>query len=108
MLTKEIDTNPARFAWFAVKDEARRSRENAATYTSQQRGAAETVRDLLDLAYAYKGIYINYRKTFIVVKMDSPLVRDRRQAKEIDAIFTEKGYVKVKSDQGIMIRLPRK
>lgn len=103
---KELDTKPAgRFAFAAVRDAERYSDECRMLYSGRQRAAAETFKDVVSAAYSGKKIYINYRKTFIVVKVEAPTLRDRRVRRELDAICEERGYQKVQSAQGIAYRI---
>lgn len=83
------------------------SRMNAATWTSAQRAAAQTVIDLVDCAYEFEESFKNFRKTFIAIKFSKPKVIDPKQAKIIDEIFAERGYSKAVTEQGIVIRIPR-
>jgi hypothetical protein len=105
---KELNSTKARSAFFAIKDADQYNQNCMSMYTATQRSKAQTVLDLLDNAYSSKALYINYRKTFIAVKVENPTVRDRKLAREIDDIFEQNGYVKVKSAQGFIIRLIRK
>lgn len=84
-----------------------RNREAASTYTSAQRAAAQTVIDIMDLCYNYTNTFKNFRKTFIAVKLENAQVRDKKLAKQVDAILEAKGYVKVKTPQGLVVRMPR-
>jgi len=108
MQEKEIGTVGAGyFARGAAINAEMRNRELSHSYSSEQRAKAATARDLIDTAYAYSNIYINYRKTFIAIKVESARVRDKRFAKEMEDIFASQGYTKVVSDQGVVYRLPR-
>ena len=77
------------------------------TYSSQQRAAARTLADIIDLAY--KGtVYINYRRQFISVKLASgALVRDRNCAAELKLLCAERGYAVVSTPQGTIFRIAR-
>jgi hypothetical protein len=83
------------------------NRMNSATYTSVQRASAQTVIDLFDLAYSFKDAFKNFRKTFIAIKFDSARVCDKKRAAMIDEIIKERGYIKVETAQGIIVRIPR-
>lgn len=103
---RELDTKPAgRFAYAAARDADRYSDECRMRYTASQRARAETLRDIVSMAYMGSNIYINYRKTFVVIKVEKAEVRDRRMARELDEICTERNYVKTRSAQGIAFRI---
>jgi len=105
---RKLNTRSAgRFAFAASLDAERRNNENASCYSSAERSAANTARDLLDMAYAYKGLHINYRKTFIAVKVDAPLVKDKLTVRAVKDVFKEKGYEVLVSPQGIVVRIKR-
>jgi hypothetical protein len=107
MLTaRDLDTKPAgRFAYAAARDADRYSDECRMRYTASQRAQAETMRDIVCLAYTGSNTYINYRKTFIVIKVEKAEVRDRRMVRELDEICTERNYTKTRSAQGIAFRI---
>jgi hypothetical protein len=60
---KELDTKDAGgFAFAAAMDAQRQNSNNKSTYSQDQIRKALSVRDLLDSAFSYKSLYINYRK----------------------------------------------
>ncbi len=104
---KQINTETSRRPWFVKNDVERLNAKWGPTYTARQRSAAQQALDLLDSAYHYQGAYINYRKKFIAVKLDRPIKRNRLYAATADAHFADKGYSKVVSPQGFVVRIPR-
>jgi hypothetical protein len=84
-----------------------RNREMAGTYTREQQCLAQRALDLLDTAYAYANSYINYRKTFMAVKIEGAVRRDRKLAAEAVSILEDRGYEVVTTAQGIVVRIPR-
>jgi hypothetical protein len=108
MQEKELNTVSAGgYARGAAINAEYHNRMNAATYSSNQRSQAQSVIDIMDLAYKYESTYVNFRKTFIAVKIEGAIVRDRKLAQQVDEIFTEKGYTKAVTPQGIVIRILR-
>lgn len=105
IVTKELETKAANNKWFAAADAERYSRECASRYTSAQRANVLTAVDLIDMVYAYKGIHTNYRKTFIAIKVDAPVVRNRRMLNEVEDILAEKGFEKAVTPQGVVYRI---
>lgn len=103
---RELDTKSAgRYAFAAAKAADRYSEECRMLYTPKQQAQAETVRDIVALAYMGKEIYITYRKTFVTIKVELPEARDRRIVRELEAICLERGYTKTRSAQGISFRI---
>jgi hypothetical protein len=103
--TTELETKKSKSAWFAINDADRYSTECASRYTSKQRATAQTAVDLLDMAYRYKGLYTNFRKTFIAIKVDNAQVKNRAVLIEVDAILEGKGFTKAVTPQGVVYRL---
>jgi hypothetical protein len=104
---KELETKQAgQFAFAAVMDAQRQNSNNKSTYTQEQVRKALTVRDLLDSAFSYKTLYINYRKKFIAVKAEGARARDS-MAREVVALFESNGYDVAQSPQGLIVRIAK-
>jgi hypothetical protein len=102
---KELDTKEAgTFAFAAVMDAQRRNTNNKSLYTQEQIRKALIVRDLLDSAFSYSNLYINYRKKFIAVKVEGARAKDS-MSKQIIELFEQLGYGVVSTQQGIIVRL---
>lgn len=105
----ELETKSAgAFARGAAINAVMENRKNASTYTWQERSTAQTALDLLDLAFACKDSYINYRKTFIAVKLEKPVVKSKKMLAEVESILEGKGAVKIVTAQGVTYRFNRK
>lgn len=101
----ELDSKSAgQYARAAAIRADQYSRECRMRYTPAQHAVAETFRDVVELAYAGRA-YITYRKTYVTVKVERPVLRDRRVRTEVDAVAAERGYVKTISAQGIAYRV---
>jgi hypothetical protein len=104
---KELDTKAAgSYAYAAARDAQRQNSNNKSTYSQDQIRRALTVRDLLDSAYTYKNLYINYRKKFIAVKAEGARARDA-MAKEVVQLFETNGYLVAQSPQGLIVRIAK-
>ena len=104
---KELDTKDAGgFARAAAMDAQRRNSNNKSHYTQEQVRKALTVRDLLDSAFSYKTLYINYRKKFIAVKAEGARAKDR-MAREVVALFESNGYCVAQTPQGLLVRIAK-
>lgn len=105
---KDLNNKPAgRFSFAAAKDAGRYSDECRMTFTPSQRAHVETFRDILVLAYSADEVFVNFRKTIISIKLTKPQVRDRKIVRELDAICAERGYVKARSEQGLLYKIPK-
>ena len=104
---KELDTKQAgRFALAAVLDARRRNTNNKSLYSQDQIRKALSVRDLLDYAFSYTSLYINYRQKFISIKVEGARARDT-MAKKVIALFETQGYGVVSTQQGIIVRVDK-
>ena len=104
---KELDTKDAgTYAFAAVMDAERQNSNNKSHYTQEQVRQALTVRDLLDSAFSYKTLYINYRKKFIAVKAEGARAKDS-MAKEVVALFESNGYTVAQTPQGLLVRIAK-
>ena len=104
---KELETKQAGgFAYAAAMDAQRQNSNNKSTYTQEQVRQALTVRDLLDSAFSYNTLYINYRKKFIAVKAEGARARDS-MAKQVVALFESNGYDVASTPQGLIVRIAK-
>jgi hypothetical protein len=90
----------------AVRNAELLNAQQQRTYSQAQQRQAVTARDLLDTAYNYSELYINYRKKFIAIKLEGAQARSAI-VKEVEALFAEQGYSRVDTPQGIIYRIPR-
>lgn len=108
METKELEYKGAgKFAWFAARDARMRSYENSCLFTEAEKTRAERVRMGLMLAYNAKEFHIEYRKKFISVKLDKPIVRDRKALQLLEKDYEVFGTVKRVTEQGVTYRIPK-
>ena len=104
---KELDTKDAgQFARAAAMDAQRRNSNNKSHYTQEQVRQALTVRDLLDSAFSYKTLYINYRKKFIAVKAEGARAKDA-MARDVVRLFESNGYCVAQTPQGLLVRIAK-
>jgi len=83
------------------------SKEHRHRYTAREQSRAETVKDLLELAYRGT-VYVNFRKQFIAIKLAAgALKRDRYYVEQFELFVKESGYKVVTTAQGTIIRIPR-
>ena len=104
---KELDTKDAgSYAYAAARDAQRQNSNNKSHYTQDQIRKALSVRDLLDSAFTYKNLYINYRQKFIAVKAEGARARDS-MAKEVVELFESNGYNVASTPQGVIVRIAK-
>lgn len=104
MKALELNTQEAPNKWWAALDARQRNLNNASRYTEQQKIAAERMRWALELVYSAKNIYITYGARGISIKVDKPVVRDRKELRLLEAGWELAGIVKKVSAQGIIYR----
>jgi len=106
-MIKELDTKPAgRYAFAAARDAERQNSNNKSHYTQQQIQRAVTARDLIDTAFSYTKLYINYRAKFIAIKAEGARRKDS-MASEVVKLFETNGYGVVTTAQGMIVRIDR-
>ena len=103
----ELDTKEAgAYARAAAMDAQRQNSNNKSHYTQEQVRKALTVRDLLDSAFSYKTLYINYRKKFIAVKAEGARAKDA-MARDVVRLFESNGYCVAQTPQGLLVRIAK-
>lgn len=104
---KELDTKEAgSFAFAAAMDAQRRNTNNKSRYSQEQIKRATTVRDLIDTAFSYSKLYINYRQKFIAIKAEGARRKDH-MAKQVVDLFESNGYSVVATPQGMIVRIDK-
>jgi hypothetical protein len=93
------------YAWFAARDAKMRSAVNATNFTDKQKIRAERVKLALELVYSCKGVTIDYTKRHIRVKVHNPIIKDRKNLRELETSWEQDGIVKVLTNQGIIYRV---
>ena len=104
---KELDTKDAgQFAFAAAIDAQRRNTNNKSHYTQEQIRKAVTARDLLDTAFSYSNLYIDYRQKWIAVKAEGARAKSAL-SKEVIKLFETNGYGVVSTPQGMIVRIDK-
>ena len=108
MEERKLNTQGAgKFARFAAIRANAYSDDCRNFWTPRQQAQAETLKDIIGLAYAAKETYLTYRKTKIVVKLAGAIVRDRAMVRELETLCEERGYEKVRTSTGLEYCIPR-
>lgn len=108
MKTQELDTKDAGYYKVAAYLDARmKSVVASTTYSDAQKIRAERMRFALEQVYSSRGIYVTFRKKFIVVKLDSAIVRDRKTLALLEHDYESEGIKKVSTPQGVSYRIPK-
>jgi hypothetical protein len=106
MKTQDIDRDAAPVGWAAWRDARDRNIANASRYPDSKKAKAEGIKFALELVYSAKDIYVNYRKNFIAVKVDSPIVKDRKGLADLESHWEHEGITKLRSKLGVVYRIP--
>lgn len=102
-----IDTQEAPNKWWAARDARMRAAAQWTHYTQAERTQAERMALGLEMVYSAKGIHINPRQRFITIKIDRPVVKDRKTLALLEQDYAALGVIKVVSAQGIIYRIPK-
>ena len=104
---KELDTKEAgKFAWAAAMDAQRRNANNKRHYSAEQIRKAITASDLIDTAFSYSNLYIDYRQKWIAVKAEGARAKSAL-SKEVIKLFETNGYGVVSTPQGMIVRIDK-
>ena len=106
MLQVETEHKSAgQWAWFAQRDARMRSAVNSTLYTDKQKVRAERVKLALNTFVRADGIFIEYRKKFISVKVHKPKYVNKKELSVFEQDWDSEGIVKVVTSQGFTYRL---
>ena len=108
MKAQELETKSAGYyAYAAARDASMRAVAMWSHYTDQERVRAERMKLGLEMVYNAKGIHINPRGKFIAIKVDQPLVRDRKNLALLEKDYELLSITKVVTEQGVTYRIPK-
>ena len=102
MKTVILNTPDAPCKWWAIQDRRMQNIANATLYTRHQRDRAMRLLDILPSVY--HGRFFdspNYGKRGISVKIEGPMISDRKALRVLEAAWTLEGIYKKKTPQGI-------
>lgn len=103
MKTAELETSAAgRYAWAASMNARMRNIANASHYTEAEKLQAERMKLVMDFVYSHEGVFINYRKKKIAIKVNKAQVKDRVLLREFEADWESKGIRKSATAQGVI------
>jgi hypothetical protein len=104
---REIGNVASTNKWWSSRDASMSSYRASTFYSDAQKLAAERLRLGLNLVYASRAIHVNYRQKFITIKVEHPVVRDRRALALLEQDYERLGYKKRVSAQGVIYRIPK-
>lgn len=103
MKTAELETAAAgRWAWAASQNARMRNIVNASHFTDAEKLQAERMKLVLDFVYTHEGVFVNFRKHKIAVKVSGAEVKDRVLLNELEAEWALKGIRKSVTAQGVI------
>lgn len=107
MNTISINANESTNKVAAFLDARTRSAVASTHYTYPERSKADRMKLALELVYDYKSLFVTFRKKFIAIKIDSPVVKNSSGLQELEQQWDAEGIVKVVTPQGITYRIPK-
>lgn len=110
MIIQETEFKAAgQFARGAAINARYRDFANKCHYTPREQARAETIRDLVGIAFPTSECFINYRKKFIAVKISKPgkARMISSQAQMFEAVMDDYKATKVITDTSIVYRIPK-
>lgn len=98
---RNIDREAAPFPWAAIKNAEMRNAVNASNYSQQQKAKAMGMQYALELCVKCDATHINYRKTFIAIKIENPRIYNKLSLKlleeswgaDVAKIITPQGWI---------------
>ena len=107
MRVRTSNVTKAKTAWWAIADRNMRNTINKLRFTDAEQARAWGMVGVLDYVYASKGVYINYNKNSISIKIDSARVRDNKALAEAEVAWQDRGVTKLVTNQGISYTIAR-
>ena len=98
------DTSEASVKWWAAQDARMRNIANKSRWDPKIHLKVESMKSVLDYVYSGK-IYEAYRVRSVAIKIDKPVIKDRRMLKEAEAAWTAEGITKTVTPQGILYQI---
>ena len=105
MKTQNLDTAEAPVKWFAYQDARQRNLSNKSHHSEAVKLQVDRMLAVMDLVYAAQGIYEAYGRRGVSVKVNKPVVKNRKALRELEAQWESQGFTKRISAQGIIYRL---
>jgi hypothetical protein len=104
MKARSINRDEATVPWYAARDARMRSAVEATHYTDMQKAKCEGMRFALEMVYGFKEIHITYRKKFVAIKVEHPIIRERKALRLLESDWGS-NVVKIRTAQGIIYRV---
>lgn len=104
MKTTFKDTSEAPNKWWAARDAQMRNAANKTRWSPGQQLKAQRMTVVLESVYSGR-VYTVYGKRKLSVKVDKPVVVDRKNLREMETYWTQQGITKTLTPQGIMYQI---
>ena len=101
---RNIDRDSAPFPWAAIANARMRNAVNASLYTDKQKAKAIAMSHALELCFNCNGVHVNYRKTFIAIKVDHPHTYNQHSLQSLEESWGN-NVSKIVTDQGYIYRI---
>lgn len=99
-----LDTREAPVKWWAAQDARMRNLVNKTRWPDAVQLKVQRMLSVLDLLYAGK-IYEAYGRRRVSIKIDRPVILDRRQLSVMEKEWAAQGVVKTITPQGILYQV---
>jgi hypothetical protein len=95
--------------WLAVEDAKKRNLANMGLFTQAEHAAADSFLVKAIKAWFRSRVYINYRETFIAIKVAKPTAQDRvgSDVAELEKYCEKHGISARKTGTGLVYHMPR-
>ena len=101
MKEKFLNTDEAPNKWFAAYDARMRSIANQTTFSQAQQVQAERMHAVMEMVYSGRVFTPKYNKTMITLKIENPVVKDKKNLKLLETEWEKSGVRKRVTAQGI-------
>lgn len=96
--------------WVCATDARKRDAHNKESYSDLEIAHADALFELAQLTYSRSRVFLNFRKKFIAIKVDSPSYLDKlsKNADKFTALMDQAGIETIKTRHGsIVYRIQR-
>ena len=105
MQTLKLKNEEAPTKWWAALDARTRNAANKSNFSQEVQLKIDRMKLALELVYSSTGIYEAYGKRGVSIKINSAAVSNRKALRELEAQWTQDGFIKKVSAQGVIYRL---
>lgn len=105
MKAQEHDNTKASSALGAFLNAKFRNAVQSQNYCQADKTKALRIQYALELCYGFSSVFMNFRKSFISIKFENPVVKNRKLLRELEQEYVLQGIKKICTAQGIIYRI---